>query len=181
VRRCTSTALGLRPPDSARIIFKRAPFWPGRRTMKVRSRDQRRLRDGSDWGQSHISTPSRSDPRMPQTTDGKLAPDSHQPEPKETESGLRACYGKRPVTGLFLWTRFAGDSSGSPQGGLTAVSVEPPGAVARLGLAACAGYEPPRDKDAITITFGDAIPSRSRFAPKLLRRRAAGRPLRGPV
>lgn len=36
-------------------------------------------------------------------------------------------------TGLFLWTRFAGDSSGSPRGGLTAVSVEPLGAVARPG------------------------------------------------
>jgi hypothetical protein len=32
--------------------------------------------------------------------------------------------------------RFAGDSSGSPRGGLTAVSVEPPGAVARRGLQA---------------------------------------------
>jgi hypothetical protein len=69
----------------------------------------------------------------------------------------------------------------APRCGLTGVSVEPPGAVARRGLAARAGYEPPRKNDAITITFGDAIPSRSRFAPKLPRWRAAGRPLRGPV
>src|SRR5207247_2892060 len=52
---------------------------------------------------------------------------------------------KALVTGLFLWTRFAGDSSGSPRGGLTAVSVEPLGAVARRGLEGCAGYEPHRD------------------------------------
>src|SRR5436190_15012698 len=54
---------------------------------------------------------------------------------------------KALVTGLFLWTRFAGDSSGSPRGGLTAVSVEPPGAVARRGLAGRAGYEPLRDTE----------------------------------
>src|SRR5439155_19691532 len=51
---------------------------------------------------------------------------------------------KALVTGLFLWTRFAGDSSGSPRGGLTAVSVEPPGAIARRGLLGRAGYEPLR-------------------------------------
>ena len=38
----------------------------------------------------------------------------------------------------------AGDSSGSPRGGLTAVSVEPLGAVARRGLVGYAGYEPLR-------------------------------------
>jgi hypothetical protein len=102
--------------------------------------------------------------------------DGHQKQ----NPAYRPATEKALETGLFLRTRFAGDSSGSPRGGLTAVSVGPLGAVARRGLAACAGYEPPRDKDAITITFGDAIPSRSRFAPKLLRRRAAGRPLRGP-
>jgi hypothetical protein len=51
---------------------------------------------------------------------------------------------KALVTGLFLLVRFAGDSSGSPRGGLTAVSVEPPGAVARRGFLSCAGYEPLR-------------------------------------
>ena len=54
---------------------------------------------------------------------------------------------KALVTGLFLWSRFAGDSSGSPRGGLTAVSLEPPGAVARRGLAGRAGYEPLRNAD----------------------------------
>ena len=34
--------------------------------------------------------------------------------------------------------------------GLTAVSVEPPGAVARRGLVGCVGYEPPRKGDAST-------------------------------
>jgi len=38
---------------------------------------------------------------------------------------------KALVTGLFLWTRFAGDSSGSPRGGLTAVS--------KIGRTATAG------------------------------------------
>jgi hypothetical protein len=51
-------------------------------------------------------------------------------------------------TGLFLWTRLAGDSSGSPRGGLTAVSVEPLGAVARRGHAGRAGYEPLRGPEA---------------------------------
>ena len=46
-------------------------------------------------------------------------------------------------------TPFAGDSSGSPRGGLTAVSVEPPGAVARRRLVAVAGYEPLRTRKAI--------------------------------
>ena len=49
--------------------------------------------------------------------------------------------------GFFYATRFAGDSSGSPRGGLTAVSVEPLGAVARRGLSGCAGYEPLRGVD----------------------------------
>jgi hypothetical protein len=57
---------------------------------------------------------------------------------------------KALVTGLFLWIRFAGDSSGSPRGGLTAVSVEPPGTVAQRGLAGCAGYEPLRTANATT-------------------------------
>ncbi len=48
-------------------------------------------------------------------------------------------------TGLFLSTRFAGDSSGSHRGGLTAVSVEPLGAVARRSLSGCAGYESLRE------------------------------------
>jgi hypothetical protein len=43
-------------------------------------------------------------------------------------------------TGLFLCLQFAGDSSGLLRGGLTAVSVEPLGAVARRGLVDCAGY-----------------------------------------
>src|SRR3954447_14499353 len=54
---------------------------------------------------------------------------------------------KALATGLFLLTRFAGDSSGSPRGGLTAVSVEPLGAVARRGLVGCAGYESLRASD----------------------------------
>jgi len=54
---------------------------------------------------------------------------------------------KALVTGLFLCLRFAGDSSGSHRGGLTAVSVEPLGAVARRGLSGCAGYEPLRGVD----------------------------------
>jgi hypothetical protein len=57
---------------------------------------------------------------------------------------------KALVTGLFLLVRFAGDSSGSPRGGLTAVSVEPPGAVARRGRAGRASYEPLRDAEANT-------------------------------
>ncbi len=36
------------------------------------------------------------------------------------------------------------------RGGLTAVSVEPLGAVARRGLAGCAGYEPLRAETATT-------------------------------
>ena len=52
--------------------------------------------------------------------------------------------------GFFYGYRFAGDSSGSPRGGLTAVSVEPPGAVARRGLVGRAGYEPLRIADANT-------------------------------
>src|SRR3954466_7103883 len=52
---------------------------------------------------------------------------------------------KALATGLFLWTRFAGDSSSdSPRGGLTAVSVEPLGAVAQRGLEGSVGYEPLR-------------------------------------
>ena len=62
---------------------------------------------------------------------------------------------KALVTGLFLWTRFAGDSSGSPRGGLTAVSVEPPGAVAQRALAGCAGYEPLREAEANTLCCGE--------------------------
>jgi hypothetical protein len=53
-------------------------------------------------------------------------------------------------TGLFLRTRFAGDSSGSPRDGLTAVSMEPLSAVARRGLEGCAGYEPLRETEANT-------------------------------
>jgi len=55
----------------------------------------------------------------------------------------RPATGKAPATGLFLCLRFAGDSSGSPRG-LTAVSVEPLGAVARRGREGRAGYEPCR-------------------------------------
>jgi hypothetical protein len=58
---------------------------------------------------------------------------------------------KALATGLFLWTRFAGDSSGSPRGGLTAVSVEPSGAVARRGLKGCAGCESLRVAKANTV------------------------------
>ena len=58
---------------------------------------------------------------------------------------------KALVTGLFLCLRFAGDSSGSLRGGLTAASVEPPGAVARRGLEGCAGYEPLRGANATTM------------------------------
>ncbi len=51
---------------------------------------------------------------------------------------------KSPVLQGFSMSRFAGDSSGSPRGGLTAVSVEPLGPVARRGLVGFAGYEPLR-------------------------------------
>src|SRR4029453_19055857 len=98
-----------------------------------------------------------------------------------TESGLQACYGKSPGNGAFSMDPIRRQLVRLPPRGADCGL----GGTARRGrpacLAACAGYEPPRDKDAITITFGDAIPSRSGFAPKLLRRRAAGRPLRGPV
>jgi len=64
---------------------------------------------------------------------------------------------KALATGLFLCARFAGDSSGSPRGGLTAVFVEPLGAVARLRLAGCAGYEPLRTANRNTVSaFRDA-------------------------
>src|SRR4051794_40620401 len=58
---------------------------------------------------------------------------------------------KKPcLSGLFLWTRFAGDSSGTPGGELTAVSVEPPGAVARRVLWGRAGNEPLRSTNGNT-------------------------------
>jgi hypothetical protein len=53
--------------------------------------------------------------------------------------------------------RFAGDSSGSPRGGLTAVSVEPLGAVARRGFLSRVGREPLRHTDASTTSGGLAI------------------------
>jgi hypothetical protein len=66
---------------------------------------------------------------------------------------------KALATGLFLWTRFAGDSSGSPGGGLTAVSLEQLGAVARLTLAGRAGYEPLRESDASTLRATELQPT----------------------
>src|SRR5215203_1589956 len=68
----------------------------------------------------------------------RLAPGAKNP-------AYRPATEKALVTGLFLWARFAGDSSGSPRRGVTAVSVEPPGAVARRSLEGRAGYEPLRN------------------------------------
>jgi integrase len=58
---------------------------------------------------------------------------------------------KALVTGLFLWTRFAGDSSGSPRGGLDCGLR----GTARRGRPTSprrlAGYEPLRGQDSHTL------------------------------
>ena len=72
-------------------------------------------------------------------------------------------------TGLFLWSRFAGDSSGSPRGGLTAVSVEPPGTVAQRRLARWAGYESLRNAER-NISHRLARRERERCASRLVNR-----------
>ena len=53
----------------------------------------------------------------------------------------RPATGKALVTGLFLWTRFAGDSSGSPP---RRAGCGPRG-IARRAPRGCAGYEPLRE------------------------------------
>src|SRR5437867_3634577 len=67
----------------------------------------------------------------------------------KTESGLQACYGKSPGKGAFsiaaICRRLVRLVSAA---GLTAVSVEPLGAVARRGPVSRAGYEPLRNADA---------------------------------
>ena len=86
----------------------------------------------------------------------------------ERVSGLQTCYGKILVTGLLLRSRFAGDSSG-PGGGLTAVSVEPPGTVAQRRLARWAGYESLRNAER-NISHRLARRERERCASRLVNR-----------
>ena len=50
--------------------------------------------------------------------------------------------------GFFYACNSPATRQARPAAGVTAVSVEPPGAVARRGLEGCAGYEPLRDAEA---------------------------------
>jgi hypothetical protein len=62
----------------------------------------------------------------------------------KTESGLQVCYGKSPGNGAFSMDPIRRRLVRLARAGLTAVSVEPPGAVARCRPGGCAGYEPLR-------------------------------------
>src|SRR5687768_9083184 len=68
---------------------------------------------------------------------------------------------KALVTGLFLWTRFAGDSSGSPRDGRDCGLRGTARAVARRGLVDCAGCEPLRTGDG-TRTPTPSLPASQR-------------------
>ena len=98
------------------------------------------------WGKSPPATAATRRLAKPRPVQGEQGPPRGCPprarvaakrdgHPRQNPA-YRPATGKALETGLFLWTRFAGDSSGSPRGGLTAVSVEPLGAVARRGLEA---------------------------------------------
>jgi hypothetical protein len=96
--------------------------------------------------------------RRPAEEPGALLEPSGNRRPREmvTQDRIR-------LTGLLRkkpWKRgffYGPDSPATRQArcaaGLTAVSVEPPGAVARRGLAGCAGYEPLREGNANTRSY----------------------------
>jgi hypothetical protein len=63
-------------------------------------------------------------------------------------------------TGLFYGPDSPATRQARPAAGVTAVSVEPPGTVARRGPTGRPGYEPLRGGDATTVSFGVATPSR---------------------